>query len=152
MNAPVAPTAAVATSPLLAMHARYEAAWEEYNTVDTAQLKLNDKNEAERCLKFRYSDALKANNAETDALRLAILYQVPTTWQEALVLQYHINSATDLHTLLPEDERRALEVASDTLLDFMCDEVDHDEEDGIFHRSECIVSDRRRFRTGKVGA
>ena len=70
------------------MHARYEAAWEEYNNIDTAQLKLNDRNEAERCLKFRYSDALKANNAETDALRLAILYQVPTTWQEALVLQY----------------------------------------------------------------
>ena len=152
MNAPVAPTAPIPPSPLLAMHARYEAAWEEYNNIDTAQLKLNDRNEAERCLKFRYSDALKANNAETDALRLAILYQVPTTWQEALVLQYHVHSTADPHSDLTDDEKNALEIGLDTLFDFMCDEVAHGEDDGIFHRAECIVSDRRRYRTGKVGA
>ena len=149
MSAAITPAA---PSPLVAMHARYEAAWEEYSTIDTAQLKLNDKNETERCLKFRYSDALKANNAETDALRLAILYQVPTTWQEALVLQYHVHSTADPHSDLTDDEKNALEIGLDTLFDFMCDEVAHGEDDGIFHRAECIVSDRRRYRTGKVGA
>jgi len=138
--------------PLLAMHARYEAAWEEYNRIDQAKTELNDKDEAGRILRFRYEDAMRASGRETDALQMAILYQVPTTWQEALVLQFHIHLRSDPHSDKTEEEKAALEVASDTLFDFMCDEIDHDKSEGVFHRSECIVSDRRRSRTGCLAA
>ena len=152
MTRPEAPTTVATPTPIIAMHGRYITAWEEYNTIDVAATKLNDKNEAERILRFRYADAMGASSAEANALRLAILYQVPTTWPEALILQYHIHNIGDPHTTRTEEENNALEVALDTLLDFMCDEIEHEDEDNIFQRSEHIVSERRRFRTGKLGA
>ena len=145
-------TRATATSPILAMHARYEAAWAEFIIIEDARMKLDPKDRDESALAHRYDDAMKVNAGETDALRLAILYQVPTTRQEALVLQYHAHGAADPDLMTTSDERDALSVASDTLFDFHCDETDHDDSDGMFQSAEHIVSERRRFRTGKVGA
>ncbi|QNN64350.1 hypothetical protein H9L12_08390 [Sphingomonas rhizophila] len=144
------PKAANYQSLIEAMHERYERAWEEYNRVDEASTALSDKNESERLLQFRYRDAMLQNSGETDALRLAILHQVPTTWVDALILQFHINCITDPNSEMTAEEVKAVSIASDTLFDFMCDEVDHNENVGIFHRSECIVSERRRLRTGHV--
>ncbi len=147
-----APANSETTSPILAIHNRYEAAWREYNDIDRANTKLNRKNEAEQNLSYRYENAMRANNAETDALRLAILYQVPTTWQEALVLQFHIQSIFDPCNSSTDDESNALTVAVETLFDFMCDEVEHEDVEGLFQISEHMVSDNRRRRTGKLEA
>jgi hypothetical protein len=93
---------------------------------------------------------MQRSQAESEALHLAILFQVPTTWPEALVLQYHVHNAADPYTELNDTEKRALEVGLDTLFDFMCDEIDHEERDGIFQRAECLVSERRQLRTGII--
>ncbi len=145
-----APTTPVST--IAAMHARYEATWEEYNRLDEAQTKLDKKDESGRRLGDRYQDGMKASSREADALQMAILYQVPTTWQEALMLQYHVHTAADPRRTMTEDEKLAIETGLDTIFDFMCDEIDHDENVGIMHRSECLVSERRQYRTGKIGA
>ena len=145
-------TRAIAASPILAMHARYEASWAEFIIVEDARMKLDRKDRDESALAHRYDDAMKVNAGETDALRLAILYQVPITPQEALVLQYHVHGASDPDLMATSDERDALSVANDTLFDYRCDEIDHDDSDGMFQSAEHIVSERRRFRTGKVGA
>ena len=134
------------------MHARYEAGWDEYNRIDEAGTRLKPSSDKERSLAFAYELAMKASNTESQALQRAILYQVPTTWQEALILQFHIHVAGDAYTEHTEAERVALEVATDTLFDFMCDEIDHEDVEGQFQNSEHLVSDRRRLRTGKLGA
>ena len=122
------------------------------STIEDARMKLDRKDRDESALAHRYDDAMKVNAGETDALRLAILYQVPITPQEALVLQYHTHGASDPDLMATSDERDALSVANDTLFDYRCDETDHDDSDGMFQSAEHIVSERRRFRTGKVGA
>jgi uncharacterized membrane-anchored protein YhcB (DUF1043 family) len=101
-------------------------------------------------LGFKYQRAETANNAETDALRQAILYQVPTTWTEAMALLFHI--AFDLTDKPTKEERAATQTALDTLLDFMCCEVDQDHEElgRHFQTSANIVFDKRRYRTGIV--
>lgn len=139
-------------SPILTMHARYEATWAEYNTIDAARTAFNTENASERFLDFRYADAMKTISAETDALRLAIFYQVPTSWKEALILQYHIHSIFDPTQVGPEDEQKAISTAVETLLDFMCCEVEA-HHDGIGHQFQVganLVSDNRRYRTGKL--
>jgi len=140
------------TSLIHALHDRYEAAWAAYNTLDRARIALNEKNEAERILDFRYEDAMKASHREIEALRLAIFYQVPTTWQEALILQFHIQSVFDPSQLSSEDEQEALSVAVETLFDFMCDEIEHEDVEGQFQYCEHLVSERRHRRTGKLQA
>ena len=139
-------------SPILAMHARYEAAWTEFNSIEAAKANLNTKNEAERDLAYRYDEAMKANTGETDALRVAMLYQVPSTWQEALILQFHVQSAADPALLATQGEKDALEVGHDTLFDFMSGEVDLEGANEVLRNTAEIVCDRRRFRTGSVGA
>jgi hypothetical protein len=139
-------------SLIVSLHARYEAAWVEYNTIDSARVALNKKNEAERLLDFSYEDAMKANHREIEALRLAIFYQVPTTWQEALLLQYHVHSILEPSQAAAEEEAEALATAVDTLFDFMCDEIEHEDVEGLFQRGEHLVSERRHRRTGKLQA
>ncbi len=93
MNAPFA-SAATKPSPILAMHSRYVAAWEGFNRIDVAETALDKNDRADWSLGYHYQTAKDANNAETDALRQAILYQVPTTWVEAMVLQFTSTSQT----------------------------------------------------------
>ena len=139
-------------SPILTMHARYEATWAEYNTLDEARSVLNTNNSDGCSLDFRYADAMKVSGGEIDALRLAIFYQVPTSWQEAMILQFHVHSIFDPAMVGPEDERLAISTAIETLLDFMCCEVEADHE-RIGHQFQVganLVSDNRRYRTGKL--
>lgn len=145
---------AATASPILAIHARYEAAWEQFNQIDTASTALDKSDPADDLLGFKYQTAETANNAETDALRQAILYQVPTTWPEAMVLLFHIHVASDLTDKPTKEERAATQTALDTLLDFMCCEVDQDHEalGKHFQVGANIVFDKRRYRTGMVEA
>jgi transposase-like protein len=142
------------SSPILAMHARYEAAWQEYNQIDVAGTKLDKSDADDDLLGFKYQRAETANNAETDALRQAILYQVPTTWTEAMVLLCHIHIAFDLTDKPTKEDWTATHTALDTLFDFMCCEVDQDHEalGKHFQASANIVFDKRRYRTGIVEA
>lgn len=138
------------TSPIIAMHVRYETAWLEYNRIDDADIALDKSTDAGKSLTYRYHDAEQANTGETDALRLAILYQVPTTWLEAMILQFHIHIAFDPDDSSTDENRAAISVAIDTLLDFMCGEIDHDGLGRQFQNSARLVSNRRRFRTGQA--
>ncbi len=141
----------VTTSPILAMHRRFEAAWQEYNQTVDASRALG-KSRDDEVLEYHYQTAKLVNNTETDALRQAILYQVPTTWPEAMILLYHIRVAFDLTDKPSPEEYAATEVALDTLLDFMCCEVDQDHEaiGKQFQMSANFAFDRRRYRTGIV--
>lgn len=140
-----------ACNPILAMHARYEAAGQEYNRIDLAATKLG-KDEADLTLRFHYQKAQRANNAEVDALRQAILYQVPATWPEAMILLFHIHIAFDLTDKPTEEETAATETAIDTLFDFMCCEVeqDHEQIGSQFQTSANLVFSKRRYRTGTL--
>lgn len=143
---------ATAVSPILTMHARYEAAWAEYNAIDEARTAIATSKDGDRQLDFRYADAMKASSAETDALRLAIFYQLPTSWQEAMVLQFHIYSTFDAGQVGPEDEQLAINTAVETLFDFMCCEVeaDHERLGNQFQIGANLVFDKRRYRAGNL--
>ncbi len=136
------------------MHSRFEAAWQEFNRTDEADTALDKNDPADLSLEFGYRNAKNANNAETDALRHAILYQVPTTWPEAMVLLFHTHVAHSLSDKPSPEEYAATETAIDTLFDFMCCEVDQDHEaiGKQFQASANIVFDKRRYRTGIVEA
>ena len=113
-------------SPLLVMHERYEAAWSAYAKIEAAENELDDSDQDRETLKSRYEDARKKIVAETDTLRVAILHQVPMSWADALILQYHAWCMADVLEGInsrPEDMREALLVGMETLFDFMAAEV-----------------------------
>lgn len=147
MNKPVTQ----ASSAILTMHQRYEAALMDFATAEKAEAKC-----AGAGPQFAFSHAMKTLIQESDALRDAILYQVPRTWPEALVLQFHITNAFDMHangTTPPTDaEKERLETALDALFDFMCCEVEQNHEalGRAFQDGAGRVFNLRRHRTGEV--
>lgn len=144
------------TSPILALHARYEANEAEYDTIDEAAMRLGN-SDADRGLMHRYKDAMTASERECDALRRAILFQVPDTMAEASVLQFHIHIQYDLvatSTDPGDPDKDALAVAIDTLFDFMASELGS-EQDAIgprFKDGAERVRQLRRFRTAELEA
>lgn len=151
-----APTSAVeAPSTITVLHARYEATFDEYNVVDRAATLLNRKDNATLPMQCACDRAMRVIERESDALRQAILYQVPTNWTEALILQHHIRIAQDLVVNSDEPvelDKDALDAAVDTLLDFMATTItaDHDAIGRQFQTAVAIVTERRRMRTGHV--
>lgn len=141
------PAAVAMPSAILAMHRQYEAAWEAHHTVDKAKLRLGKDEGRQEGI---FERAMSLDVAEGDALRLAILYQVPTTWVEAMVLQYHIYIEQGMGSAEPWPD--ALEVAIETLFDFFACEIDADHEEigRMFQSSANLVYERRHARTGKV--
>lgn len=141
-------------SPILSMHARYEQTMAEYNIVDQAEGAARKDDDDYH--QSRYSQALKALTRETDALRVAILHQVPVIWKEVMILQFHIVNAFDMHANCagepPEAEKEALQTAIDTVFDFMCCEIDTDHEKvgAAFQDGASHALWKRRYRTGSV--
>lgn len=142
------------TSPIQVMHAQYERAWEAYNQLDNARLVLTEEPD-DRRLDSLYEDAMGAANEATDALRVAILHQVPMDWTDAMLLQFHINCMCDLERssvdAVMEHDKSALAIALDTIFDFMACEnqsVDHEGIGKQFHGATLCVFNRRRRRTG----
>lgn len=138
------------SSPLLAMHKRYEETLAEYDVLEKAEHKNSD-----QIYGFRLAEAMGTLMQETDTLRLAILYQVPSNWAEAMVLQYHINTMADVlfsFETQQDAETRALKIAIETLSDFMFSEVDqdHGEIGAEFQREATRVFFKRRHRAGVV--
>lgn len=141
-------------SPILAMHKRYEEAAADYATAENAEsqaLKAKDEDGA-----FKANQSMMTISREQDALRIGILYQVPTSWVEAMVLQFHIMCLGDMIIGADrpdgEGEGEVLILAVETLFDFMCCEVDqdHGEIGDAFQTEANRVFFQRRRRTGIV--
>ncbi len=133
-------------SPILAMHARYERLWHDHHVADVAGLATAETQEGHH-RKIDFEQAMAALEAESDALRVAILYQVPGTHAEAAVLQFYIAQAVDD---TDERETAAVRVAVDALLDFMaCDQSNRGESlSRMMTQVAGYASKRRRARTG----
>jgi hypothetical protein len=140
-------------SPTMAMHKRYEETMAEYRVVENAEREARDgKDETDALL---LGNALKDLTRETDAVRVAILHQVPDSWAEAMVLQFHIVAAHDLHAscaTAPDGEVEVVQTAIETLFDFMCCEIDqnHAALGDAFQTEANRVFFKRRRRTGVV--
>jgi hypothetical protein len=143
-------------SLILALHQRYEAAWEEYNRLDAAHTALPDKKDPERPLAWRYKEGMATNSRESDLIRVALIWQVPVTFEEATILSYHLWSLYDIDTTLSEDEKKALEIGFTNLFDFLVDSLagkdglDIDKMGRQFSSGAKLAYDRRRVRTGHV--
>lgn len=142
------------TSALMAMHRRYEQAQAEYDIIDTAHQTAKDGGDNEA---FLLEDAGQTSVREADALRMAILYQVPADIPEAAVMQFHIATMHDMIegcTERREPEEEALKVAIQTLCDFLACEMkeDHEQYAGASFRNEAVRAYfARRRRTGELG-
>ena len=137
----------------MALHARYEQAWEEYKSIDTAKSDLPEDGPPSEAhgRKCQLEEAMETNSRETDALRQALLYQVPTTQTEALVLAEHLHTTfglTDDFNKEGDVDRLAFETGFDTLLDFLFGESSEVIPGYNIGQSEKIVQMRRRLRTG----
>jgi hypothetical protein len=139
-----------APSLILALHARYEQAWDEYNQLDNAKPGDADPPAPAHSRKIRIEEAMEANQREVDALRQALLYQVPNTSDEALVLACHLHTTfglTEDFDKAGDVDRLAFETGLDTLLDFMFGESSFTAGYQL-KQAERIVQSRRRLRTG----
>ena len=138
-------TNTAAPSLIAALHARFEACDAEYQRIedDATRDKPN-------------GTALAASQFETDQVRVTILTQVPDTWADAAILQYHIriaHEATESDTERASDEAKALSMAIDTLFDFMASEtpdLDHGAIGPEFQRACNDTHFARRHRTGDM--
>jgi hypothetical protein len=137
-------------SVILAMHARYETSWEEYNRLDEAVVKSSMDHEG-HMRRVHLGNSQQETFRESEALRFAILRQVPSDWREAVILQFHVWGIYDSEQNTPKDHA-AIEVALDHLLDFMCGEGDYGGLGDQFANGEKLARERRRLRTGMVEA
>ncbi len=147
MNASVTPAK---PSALLAMHARFEAAWDEYSIVDEAKTALGQKSDLGLIL--GYATGLRENNHESELLRHAVLHQVPSTDEELTVLAFHAWGLFD-YDQNTQDDHRALGQALNSIFDYLVGEGRADEE-GMgrqFATGAMLAQNRRRCRTGLLG-
>lgn len=143
-----------APSVLMAMHHRYEQTQLEYEIIDSAHQEAKENDDSEV---HQLENAGQASVREADALRIAILYQVPVTTAEAAVLQYHIYTTHDLIDGCSdrrEPEEEALKVAIRALFDFLCCEMTEDHEEHVGnsfkHEARRAYFERLR-RTAELG-
>jgi hypothetical protein len=131
--------------PILALHARHEACRREAEAIDRAR----DDHQSDAEVSAGLADAAAANRAELDALREALLRQVPNGWSDALILAYHLAAGL---TDIPAGDGAALRLASESLFDFMASVVDLDHEPlGERFQSATVRALRRRhLRAGRV--
>jgi hypothetical protein len=138
--------AAPSSSLILALHHRWEAAWQEHARIDEHQIKSRGKDSAEN---LRCASGLRANNIETDVIQQTILMQVPETREEAVILAFHLNSVIE-HPDPSEREREIMAEATNTLFDFMMGEGDADQDahGPQFRLATDYAWHQRRYRTG----
>jgi hypothetical protein len=154
--------ATVAPSLILAIHARWERIWEDYAKIDKAQPRKPEVRpdllpggrdpefEAQLNEYFRCKAGLEAMEREADHLRLALLYEVPSTDEELTILSHHIQEAFDYGEGLKEPERLAIREALNSCFDYLICE-NRAEIDGHgqgFRNSAMWAFHRRRYRTG----
>ena len=147
--------AVVASTPslILGLHARYETAWDEHKRLDEGQpRKPEDPRNNEEQLRRYYGceEGMRNNEQETDLLRAAILWQIPTTDEEATVIAYHLWSLYDPQTTYSDGEKKALEVGLTNLFDYLVSEgrADMEAMGREFSTGALIAYKHRRYRTG----
>lgn len=153
------PATVAEPSIIFTLHARFEEVWQEYYTIEAAKIAARVEPASSRdahAREFRLDEAARRSGDEEVALNIAILHQVPSTWQEALILAAHLKIiGIEEGGERTGAERQAAETGFDTLLDFLFGQIDHE-------KLECageqlsniarIVYERRRLRTGHVEA
>lgn len=143
-------------SAMLIMHQRYEAATSEYDVVDCARPALpHAQGEEAESHRRELDEGCTASLAETDALRTAILLQVPRNALEAAILQFHIAAAFDMllsYETLPKHEKDALNTAISTMHDYLCRMAPNAGQvaGNAFAFSAAWADRKRRYRTGHV--
>ena len=143
-----APANPDAPSLILAMHARYEEAWEEYNRVDRDKPKLSD----DATKHFLAGQGMAENFRETLSLQRAILHQLPTTDEEATVLAHHAWVIFDEHSEISDDDKEALATSLTTLFDWFVAEgrAEAQMKGKQFSANAMLACHRRRARTGEL--
>ena len=125
-NVPAGRTVSNSTSFILALHARWEAAWEEYNRMDEAQPRKPERPREDLeswQLYHRLEEAMAANQSEVDLLRTTILYQIPADDAELTVLVYHAWGAFSVNPDNPQpEEAKAIEQALISIFDYRVSE------------------------------
>lgn len=142
----------VSHSAILAMHAAYETAMGNIEKIDRASSSCtnSDRDIGRRSINDRTATTL---SKEGRLLTLAILHQVPDSFEEAIILQFHLWNVVDLiqDDETGEQEKEAMIVAADTLFDFMACEfggIDHQAIGQSFKDGTMLAFKRRRIRTG----
>lgn len=140
--------ALAAASPILVMHGRYEQSYLNWRTLDRQQFPLLGKEEENREFE-RIGTAMRTIACEHDTLRQAILYQVPTTWPEAMLLCFHLRIS--LFDDGSENEH-ARKVALTSLFDFMCCQVQQEHADlgAEFQTAATKAFFDQRYRAGNT--
>lgn len=142
-----------APSPIQVMHAQFEAAEKAYCLVSDAKEALRKPQAPQDQLFHRYDRAVDETYAEIGAVHRAICYQVPTSWIDATILQYHVIIARERVEGLKEPPRAdldALEVAADAVFDFLAGE--HPVSGDSIAMAAAAVAERRAYRTGILSA
>jgi hypothetical protein len=149
--------APIQPSLIIALHDRYEQTWNEHNRLDNAELDLNGSKPTSPGWhkQQRLEEARSKLEREQVALTVAIAHQVPTTWQDALVLAFHLQVIDPVQCELTEGEKSAYHEGTDALLDFMFGEIDHGSVPGAFAPGqlanvEGILRNRRRMRRAQL--
>lgn len=141
-------------SIIRALHARYEAASTELNAVDEAATKLTRSGRSGAAYD-KAQRGIRASMREMDALRLALLYQVPNSPVEALMLSHHISIAYDMlyaGTDFTNLEKKALGAAVDALFAYIVGNMEGDYEalgEGLRYNAN-RTSEAVRLRTGVI--
>lgn len=116
------------------------------NAVDTEQ----------HTRRYHLQSAAEANQLEIDALRRAILYQVPDDRVEAIILAAMLHTTfgltDDFHAKEDDEDRLAFETGLETLIDFLIGESDALPEGRHIDDTEKIVRLHRELRTGVMEA
>lgn len=145
-------------TPIATLHALFEASW-------AASLRIEDDwqdgdPETDLGAKHRQERASHKCGLESVALQQAILMQMPNTWRDAMILQYHVYDLFETvsgvpgkgHEKAAERERLMVQIAIESVFDFMASELPHDHEQigPMFKASTMLAYDNRRGRTGAV--
>lgn len=134
-------------SIIAALHRRFEAAWAEHHVMDCHEIATKDDHREQNWCRRGQEE----NEAETDALRIAILYQVPNDQEDLALLSYHVWSVYD-EGQNSKREMAALTVALTSLFDYVMDEaagrVDMSAHGKMLNTATMLAYHRRRYRTG----
>jgi len=145
-------TLAPRVSLMMALHARYEAAWVEYNHIDSEQGKRPSDGAADPNWHNYFSSqgGMEENAEESEMIRLLICYQMPNTDEELTVLAFHVWGLVGMGAEITKRERRALEQGSNSMFDYLVTEgrAAMDDLGKQFTAGAMLAWHRRRYRTG----
>jgi hypothetical protein len=142
---------------ILALHARYEAVWEDFNRLDEAQPAQAHVDFTQPSAHRHYyaCERGKGELADEAALvRRVILRQVPSTDEEVTIMLAHLWGAYDAGEGLADEDRKAIEVGLVNVLDYMVAEGRADMEllGKQFTDAAMIAWSQRRHREGETEA